>query len=405
MAKKKAASKNAASEQDDNVERFTLLLLTDAGCEEACAREVKELLGQDARIAQHVVAVDGSLLDAALLAYHVQTARRILVQLAPPQESLDAFETLLPDERVRAACLPKNWTFKAEGDVLALLPDDTEPAALPMAQELVEAVGGWLHRHGQPVKLSAPDATVYAIVTRQRVYVGVDVVGRSMAKREYRIMLSRRSLKATIAAAAVVYAGITHKDRVLDPIADDGTIIVECGIRTTHVSPMRFQKDMTFLKFPGLAGTDWQAWRAHEDERREAQLSTAFGASVMELKAIRTHAKLASVEKAILTTKVSVDWMDVKLEAKSLDHVITQPIVGGKSLAPKAAAALLSRLFEQAAYVLTAKGTFTAVTEKPQEVIDAAKPHGFVLAEQHDVLMGKRPMSIVLLKKAKKTKA
>jgi 23S rRNA G2445 N2-methylase RlmL len=330
------------------------------------------------------------------------------VRIAPTLTSLAEVAARHIDPDLRAMLFPKEASFKAEGDVLALRADgtpveETEERKLPLAQELVEEVGGWGHKElGLRVDLMRPDIVIYALATASGIDIGVDVVGQPLAKREYRIMLSSHSLKATVAAAAVLYAGAMADDAILDPFVDDGTICVEAAMLLSRTSPRKFQPRFAFQAFPGLAETDWKAWRVAQDAAAlpagERHI-TGFATTMREMKAVRTNSKLAGVDDHILSTRVSVDWLDAKRAEGSVDRIITLPVVSGKAVTPKEAAKLQDLLFYQAAYALTKKGTVTCVTEKPDELLPHAERHGFSLAMRRDVLMGKRRMAIVQWKR------
>ena len=353
-----------------------ILVLVDTGCEEACVAEIGRWLKVKPKAHQNVIELDGTLEDAALLGYRLQTARRVLIQVTEPLDDLEEIESRTP----HVPKLPEGVTFKAEGEVIG---------EQMMTQELVEAVGGWLHTKLElPVKLNKPDLVFYTIATTQRIYVGLDIVGRTLSKRDWRIMLSRRSLKSTIAAATVVYAGATEKDVILDPLADDGTIVIEAALYLTKTSPRHFERGFTFEKLTKFE---------KKESRKEIHKITAFAANHQEMKAVRTNAKLAGVEKEILATKVTIDWVDAKIEERSVDRIITAPIPSGKSMAPQQVAKINEQLFYQAEYIV--KKSVTCITEKPDELLPAAEKYKFKVTDKREVYMGKRLMTIITFAK------
>jgi 23S rRNA G2445 N2-methylase RlmL len=369
----------------DSTGKERILVLTDTGCEEACAQEIGRWVKGAPTIQRNIVMLEATIKDAAVLGYRLQTARRVLIQITDPIDELEELDARKLE--LRTDLIAPGSTFKADGEIVGNQNFIT--------QELIEGVGGWIHAQLQlPVKLNAPDVLFFAIAT-DKTYIGLDVIGRTLSKRDWRIMLSRRSLKATVAASTVVYAGATEKDLILDPLADDGTIAIETALYLTRMSPRFYERNFAFERFPCLKGWEWK-----QDERKEIQKIIAYAANLQEMKAIRTNSKLAGVEKDIHSTKVTIDWVDAKLEERSVDRIITAPIQSGKSLAPQQAAKINEQLFYQAEYIMKKKKSVTCITEKPDELLPAAQKYGFSEDSRREVYMGKRQMTIIIFRKA-----
>ena len=160
------------------------LAMTDPGGEAACAIEVQRILGKQARREGGLVLFEATLEEACTFTWRTQTAQRVLLDIGAPQRL----------EHARFL----SGTFKVVG-------------------ERIEETATWLLNETRlTVNLTAPDVT---IVTRGP-YTGLDL-GGELWKRDWRVMLSNHSLKATIAASAVVYGGVTG--RIVDPYCDDGS--------------------------------------------------------------------------------------------------------------------------------------------------------------------------------------
>lgn len=401
-----------------------IMIITDTGCEAACVLEIQRLLPSSApkEVRPTLVELEGTMMDAALLCYRLQTARRVLLRCAPQVKTVDEVSGLTFDPAVRDAIRYEGATCKAEGDILGMdmktgMPD----IRMPIAQELVEEVGGWAHDALElPVDLKRPSIIVYAIATPGAIDIGVDMAGFSLSKREYRIMLSSRSIKATVAAASTIYAessndGLNSPKRgktggvLLDPFVDDGTLCIEAALLRTRTSPRKFlpMSAFAFTRFPVFSTTDWNAWKREQDSAQDDKKSDgerriiAYAGSMREMKAVRTNSKLAGVDDHILSTKVDLNWIDLKRDEKSIDNILTSPVTSGKSLAPTIAAKLQDALFNQAAYILKKNGTIACLTDKPDELATPSAKHGFVCAAKHDMLMGKRKVQLIVFAKHK----
>jgi 23S rRNA G2445 N2-methylase RlmL len=396
---------------------LSIIVLSDSGCEEACCIEIRRWLPRSSpkRARPTMVELEGSVADAALLGYHLQTARRVLIRCAPTVKGMEELERIAIDPALKEKLFASGTTFKADGEVIAHNDenyDDKKDSKKDndkkdiITQDLMESVGGWAYGQlGLQVDLKRPQTVIYAIASNNAIDIGVDVVGATLSKREYRIMLSSRSIKASVAAATILYSGAKDGELLLDPFADDGSLCIEAALLLSRTSPRKFQPSFSFMRFPALSAIDWNAWRKERNalaHKAAARRVVAYANTMRDMKAIRTNSKLASVDDFLLSTKVGVDWLDLKQEEDGIDRIVTAPMTSGKSLAPHDAAKLQDHLFYQAAYVLKKNGTTTCISDKPDEIIVAAKKHGFTLVTSHDVLMGKRKMTIVTLKNTKK---
>ncbi|HIH24472.1 TPA: hypothetical protein HA251_05540 [Candidatus Woesearchaeota archaeon] len=405
----------------DTTDTVRIMIITDTGCEAACALEIQRLLPNSTPQTVHatLVEMDGSVMDAALLCYRLQTARRVLLRCAPRVKTVDEVSGLVFDPAIRDAITYEGATCKAEGDILGMDMKTGMPnIRMPIAQELVEEVGGWAHDALKlPVDLKRPSIIVYAIATPGAIDIGVDMAGFSLSKREYRIMLSSRSIKATVAASSAIYAESSDESPkrgktggvLLDPFVDDGTLCIEAALLRTRTSPRKFlpMSAFAFTRFPVFTTMDWNAWKREQDSAQDQTKNDserriiAYAGSMREMKAVRTNSKLAGVDDHILSTKVDLDWIDLKRDEKSIDNIRTSPVTSGKSLAPAAAAKLQDALFNQAAYILKKNGRISCLTDKPDELMVPSEKHGFACAIKHDMLMGKRKMQLIVFAKHK----
>jgi len=380
-----------------------IIVVTDSGCEDAAAIEIQRWLDAVPTKERNIVIVEGTIEDAALLGYRLQTARRVLIEIIPCCNSLSVLKMQVPDTALLQQLIAQNTTFKVEADILCMALDGTAQESPFLTQELVEEIGGWASKQlFMKANLSRPDVVLYTVAVVEKdnlkIVVGVDVIGTSLPKRDWRIIVGRRGLKSTVAAAAAIYALQNNTRHLLDPLADDGMLVIEAALFVTRTSPRLFQKEFAFQKFP--ATKDWK--KILETKRKKEEITIEGYVNTMrDLKAIRTNAKLAGIEKSIHATKITVDWMDIKKEESVIDCIITAPIPSGRAVTLEQAAKMNDQLFYQVEYVLKKGKTMTCITEKPTELMAPAEKFCFTIIEQRPVLVGKRPMTIVTFKNTK----
>lgn len=377
----------------------TALIVVDSGCEDACAEEISLWCSSQASIHQNVLSLSCTLEEAVVLAYQLQVARRVMVQMVPTGTSLAEVTGHEPPADLISALVPPGGTFKAEGEMLKLSPNSAIDPDLSN-QEITETIGAWLHKSlSWKVDLQRPDTVIGAVCAGEHIWVGVDLVGYPLSKRDWRIHVTRNSLKPTIAAATAVYAGILQDAAVFDPYANDGTLMIEAALLVSRTSPRKYEKRFAFERMPALEGIDWQEWKKAQGARElDVHPLKAFSESMKEMNAIRTNGKLAGVDRVVASTRVPIDWMDTKIEESSIDAMLTSLPTSGRAFPPKRMERFLDNLFNQAAYVLKEEGTFTCIMDKPDEITPHAEKYGFVILSMREVFMGRRKMQIITFK-------
>lgn len=384
---------------------YDILALVDSGCEDLAVKEIDILIGKKAVNGRNVVRVNGiDEKECATIAYRMQTARRVLLHLSDAIDEEELLRQSLSEETLRTI-LPVGASFKAEGDILMQDTKSHDPTRPDTpSQELIENVGGHIKKiTDNKVSLGSPDVIFVVCQTPERTWLGADMVGKPLAKREYRIMPGHRSLKGTVAASLVIQSGATKKDTILDPLGDDGTIAIEAAMLFSGMSVRKFLPRFAFERFPSFAGHDWKSWKDKQNQEfGDVPKIIVYTGLLRDMKAVRMNSKLAGVEKYIKSTRVPVDWMETKAGESEIDKIITAPIPSGRSMPLTLATKLVKELFYQAEFVLKKSGIITCITEKPEELFPEAKRFGFQKTSETKVLMGKRMMHIVSFKNTKK---
>ena len=368
---------------------FPVALLCDPGCENIIALEAKELLGKTAASGAlgsgYVTVADCSVKDAATLIYRSQSALRVLAlvskgRISSPNDLLEKKKELLDFDY--SPFLPDGGSFRVTCDRLG----DQEWRS----HEVEEALGALLHEEKRwPVDLKKPALTLFCQSVDDTYVLGIDLCGRDLAKREYKAFHTRRSLRSTVAYAAIRAAGYTGKEVLLDPFMTDGGIVIEAALYATKMSPHRFRKEFAFTVMPIADREDWNAFFTALDGKIGNESKVAgYSAMVRTLQMARANAKLAGVEKSTVTSKCEVSWLDTKLDEASVNLIVTVPPTSGKNTPLKDVEKLQDDLFYQAKYVLKKDGTVLLISEKKAEFLNAATRHKFSLKDEKEIHMG-----------------
>jgi len=366
------------------METFTLALLCDPGCEEYAASEVNELLHKASVIRNSYVVIPGcSIGDAALLCYRSQLASRILVLIQ--EGRISGPEDVRTEEFLDfdySPLLTEGGSFRAECERSGEHGFQSPEVAALLGEALHE-------RRGFPVELKRPDMAIHCRVKGDTYVLGVDLAGRDLGKRDYKVFHTRQSMRGTVMYAAVRAAGYTGAEILADPSVIDGTIPIEAALYATKRSPQRFRKEFAFIAMPLFGKDDWNDFFIQQDNAvAAAPRILGFSPLLRTLKMARQNAKLAGVEDSMALTRCDLSWLDTKLEKGSVDMFVTVPPSSGKSTPLKDVEKLQDDLFTQADYSLNKKGVVLLMTEKRAEFLNPAERHGFALSDEKKVRMG-----------------
>ncbi len=187
---------------------FTLALLCDTGCETQAALEVKELLKKEATLRASYVLIEGCTpADAVTLCYRSQLASRVLVLICEgalttpedlPVDVISAFDY--------APYQKENASFRAECDRRG----EHEFQSPEIETVVADAIN---EKTGCRIELKRPDLFVHCQVRGENYVLGVDLAGRDLGKRDYKVFHTRQSMRGTTVYAAVREAGYTGKER------------------------------------------------------------------------------------------------------------------------------------------------------------------------------------------------
>ena len=125
------------------------------------------------------------------------------------------------------------------------------------------------------VELDEPDVSIHANIIKDEVTFGIDLAGRSLHRRGYRMEGSFAPLKETLAAAMLWRAQwptIHSQGQLFDPMCGSGTFLIEGAMIAGDIAPNLYRAYYGFL---GWKGHDADAWKQLIDDallRRDAGL-------------------------------------------------------------------------------------------------------------------------------------
>lgn len=383
---------------------FLIGLLCEPGCESITALEVKELVNKEGVLGKGYIKVGNCTLEEiTILCQLSQSASRVLSLIAEGEittiESLKTIKEKVLEFDFSPFLSPKGKfgvTCKRLGE---------HPF---QAHEIEVVVGEWLYEEkGLKVELRKPDMELFCQVIDDSIVLGVDLTGRDLGKRDYRIFNTRRSLRATTAYCAIRSTGYkgTGEELLINPLMIDGSFLIEAALFANKKSSQYLKDPFSFQKMPfntnneknpkNLIDSTYSNLSEPSKKTKVNKRLMGFAPAVPLLKRVRAVAKLAGVLDYLELTKREVSWLDTKFEKESVDLIVAQPPISGKKTPLKIIEPKQDELFYQARYVLKQNGKMLLVSEKKTELLNPATHHKFKLSEEKEVRMGGRKLKFL----------
>ncbi|MBN1275113.1 hypothetical protein JXA12_02375 [Candidatus Woesearchaeota archaeon] len=380
-----------------------LFLACERGAAPYAERElaIKGLGGEVKTTETTIVVKDVTKEDLVKAAYLLQSPVRIGLLLGDTDVTPDLEESVVQLETLIGTIdfndiLPPGKTFLVACD----REGEHEYNSIDMSQE----AGRLIKRHVKEergellsVHLKKPDVLLHLHIDGTHAWLSLDLVGKDAAKRAYKVFNNPHSIKGPTAASLVMASGWRPGESLLDPYASDGVIPIEASLMASGQSIHYYGKDLQCKQHPLCKDVFMEVVGRLDQERRiiDPKLVSSFDAQLRNVSAAKKNAKIAGVDKYVQFSKLDVEWLDTKLEAKSVKRIVTQPVEASKHVQEQKAVQLHKHLFYQADFVLSEDGTLTFLCQRPDDLERAAQLYGFSVREKERVFTGKLPRWIL----------
>ncbi len=220
--------------------RFRVFATTFWGLEDVAASEVSALLRTEveADVAKVFAECDEERL--AELVFSARGVNRVFLQLVRKRfERLEEIERAVREVDF-AELIGRDQSFGVGAERYGYHPFTSVDVAAAVGRAAIEsclASAGWRPR----VDLRSPDVQLYALVRDDEFLLGINLTGRSLHKRFYRVADVRSALPATLAFLMVLYSGWEPPGCLLDPFCGSGTIPIEAALYAMNVPPNAYR--------------------------------------------------------------------------------------------------------------------------------------------------------------------
>ena len=351
-----------------------LFLIVNSGFEELCSKEVKELIGKETKINHSVLEVDVDKQEAIDLAYHLQSARRILVAF----ESVSDFNQLEVGKVELKDLFTSELSFKVE--IENVKGNDNRLAIAKVVAGKIFASLDKLEISPK-LELKKPDSYVIVYFNGKDYFVGLDLVGKEINNREYRIFTSPASFKGDLAYHFVRVSRFESGQKLLVGLAKDGTIAIEAAIFANYVCTLGGEK-YSFNRVPLFSGLSSSL------DKKQITKVFSVDTTMQNVTATRKNSILAGTRDLLEVQKYALDEWDVKFNEKEFDCIIAQITSKDEEK--------LNELYYQTSYLLKSGGMLLLIGRKNWELTISSK---FKLVEEKEIIRGESAHKYCLLKR------
>ncbi len=241
--------------------------VTAPGFEKLCLQELgpleKDHLAASAEAGG--VAFKGRLQDCYLANLNLRTASRILMRL----ETFHA--THFGQLQKKFSDIP--WELFLRNDPLPQVHVTTRHCKLYHSKAISERLLTAITTRKKNMEFIAADEefesvpqTIYVRGVDDRFVVSIDSSGENLYKRGIKKHGGTAPLRETAAAAALILAGYTGSEPMLDPMCGSGTFALEAALMARNISPGAF-RDFAFMRWPSYQHQRW-TYLKHESQKK-----------------------------------------------------------------------------------------------------------------------------------------
>lgn len=154
-----------------------------------------------------------------------------------------------------------------------------------------------------------PTVRIFAHIGKVRTVVSVDLGGRPLNRRGYRVETVEAPISECLAAAAVTAAQWDEKTPFLDPMCGSGTILIEAAMKAANIPPGLVNPDFAFTGWPDFDSAAWEKLlkTARDGVKIPPKLiMQGFDADPAAVEAAKANAKAAGVDGLIKFERADV---------------------------------------------------------------------------------------------------
>ncbi len=313
-------------------ERLPLVATASRGTEPLLAEELSELGAKRVRQERGAVRFAANWSEALRILLWSRIAMRLLYPLASAkvhgaQGLYDAARSIAWEEH-----LSPESTFSVEATLRDSEHTHSGFVALKVKDAIADRMRDRLGRRPN-VEPRDPDVSVSVHLAKDRLSVALDLAGRPLHQRGYRVQPTAAPLKETLGAALLRSARYTGAEPFIDPMCGSGTLVIEAALIAANRAPS-LHRTFAVERWPSCASDAGRLLHELRDEaaagvRQPAFPILGFDRDADAVKAARRNAAAANLSRAV-QLRVADALHPLPLGAPSPGVLLTNPPYGNR---------------------------------------------------------------------------
>lgn len=356
-------------------------ILVNPGLEDLARQEVHELLAASCSVFPSAVECTSDKKGFLTLLQRMQSARRILVGVGKRKiiEEADFFSEF-----------PWKDFFDSTSSFKVIVENvKGEENRRTISQTIAGKIGKIIEQQlglFPAINLKNPDITILVFFNGEEYFVGIDLCGKEINARNYRVFPHSASFKGDFAYYCVRSVDYLPAQNLLLAFMRDGTIAIEAALFSYNF-PIRSAHDKSFSlhKFPLFKNEKIAVKTVPEEETAKIH---AFDEHLPNVMAAKKNAAIAGIRKVIDFQKFFLDELDIRFSKTQFGSVII--------ILTSREEERINEVYYQLKYVVKKKGNVLFVT---RHRFDLPLSENFVLVRKTILQRGENAHALWLLQK------
>lgn len=244
----------------------TYFAATAPGFENVCLNELNRLAlsGKAASVVSGGIEFQGRLQDCYIANLNLRSANRILMRI----QTICATHFSLLEKKL--ADIP--WELYLRAGQLPEIHVTTKHCKLYHSKAISERLSAVIAERMQKIDFIAPDDSktlltqkIYVRGIDDRFTLSIDSSGGHLYKRGIKKHAGTAPLRETAAAAALMLAGYTGSEPLIDPMCGTGTFALEAALMANNIPPGWF-REFAFMGWPSYRPKRWEYLKGQSED-------------------------------------------------------------------------------------------------------------------------------------------
>lgn len=231
------------------------------------------------------------------------------------------------------------------------------------------------------IELKKPDAKVLIVKSGEEYLLGLDLCGKELNSRAYRVFPNQASFKGDLGYYFVRLSGFKKGEKLFVGYVKDGTLAIEAGLFSFEL-PVTSVAGLSWNKFPGTREIELKLEKVNS-----AQIY-GFDESMQNIIAAKKNAAIAKVREQVQLSRYALDELELKYEEGQFDRAIVHITTKDEEK--------LNEIFYQVTPLIKSKGGLLLITRKG---LDISAPSKFKLNWEKELQRGDSFYKLWLMEK------